>query len=212
MRRLLLAWMLLLVGSAMVFASDAQAEDSPQAHTIVRAGTIEAGLVAGYLQGNETFTSVSSNRSALYVLPRIGMVLTPEVGKGFFAGNLELLFEPLYAHYFKPFGASAAGGSLVFKYNFLSFGRWMPYWDVGLGMLWTNLAPRIPEQSTQFNFVTESGPGLHYFVTERVALTIGVRFHHISNADIGDRNLGLNSTLAYAGISVFWPRFIERIP
>jgi len=212
MRRLLLAWVLLLVGSAMAFASDAQAEDSPQAHTIVRAGTIEAGLVTGYLQGNETFTSVSSNRSALYVLPRIGMVLTPEIGKGFFAGNLELLFEPLYAHYFKPFGASAAGGSLVFKYNLLSFGRWMPYWDFGLGMLWTNLAPRIPEQSTQFNFVMESGPGLHYFATERVALTIGVRFHHISNADIGDRNLGLNSVLAYAGISVFWPRSSERVP
>lgn len=212
MRRLPLAWVLMLVGTAMAFGPDAQAEDSPQARTIVRAGTIEAGLMTGYLQGNEAFTSVSSNRSALYVLPRIGMVLTPEVGKGFFAGNLELLFEPLYAHYFKPFGASAAGGSLVLKYNFLSFGRWMPYWDVGLGILWTNLAPRIPEQSTQFNFVSESGPGLHYFATERVALTIGVRFHHISNADIGDRNLGLNATLAYAGISVFLPRFIERLP
>src|SRR5713101_9234564 len=201
MRRLLLAWVLLFVGSAMVFASDAQAEDSPQARTIVRAGTIEAGLAAGYLQGNETFTSVSSNRSALYVLPRIGMVLTPEVGKGFFAGNLELLFEPLYAHYFKPFGASAAGGSFVFKYNFLSFGRWMPYWDVGLGMLWTNLAPRIREQSTTFNFVLESGPGVHYFVTEKVAFMIGTRFHHISNAGLGNRNLGLNSILGYAGVS-----------
>jgi lipid A 3-O-deacylase len=212
MRRLPLAWAFLLVGTAMAFASDAQAGDPPQAHTIVRAGTIEAGLVTGYLQGNDTFTAVSSNRSAVYVLPRIGMVLTPAVGSGFFAGNLELLLEPLYAHYFKPFGASAAGGALVFKYNFLSFGRWMPYWDVGLGMLWTNLAPRIEEQSTPFNFVLESGPGLQYFVTERVALTIGVRFHHISNGDIGDRNLGLNGTLAYAGISVFWPRFIEQLP
>jgi hypothetical protein len=73
-------------------------------------------------------------------------------------------------------------------------------------MLWTNLAPRIPEQSTQFNFVVESGPGLHYFATEQVALMIGVRFHHISNADIGDRNRGLNGTLAYTGISVFLPR------
>ena len=212
MRRLPLAWVLMHIVMVMAFASDAQAEDSPQARAIVRAGTIEAGLAAGYVQGNEAFTSISSNRSALYVLPRIGMVLTPEVGSRFFAGNLELLLEPFDAHYFKPFGASAAGGALVLKYNFLSFGRWMPYWDLGLGMLWTNLAPRIPEQSTQVNFVTESGPGLHYFVTERVALTIGVRFHHISNADIGDRNLGLNSTLAYAGISVFGPRFIERIP
>src|SRR2546427_1864099 len=134
MRRLPLAWVLMHIVMVMAFASDAQAEDSPQARAIVRAGTIEAGLAAGYVQGNEAFTSISSNRSALYVLPRIGMVLTPEVGRGFFAGNLELLFEPLYAHYFKPFGASAAGGSFVFKYNFLSFGRWMPYWDLGLGM------------------------------------------------------------------------------
>src|SRR2546425_1314440 len=105
MRRLPLAWVLMHIVMVMAFASDAQAEDSPQARAIVRAGTIEAGLAAGYVQGNEAFTSISSNRSALYVLPRIGMVLTPEVARGFFAGNLELLFEPLYAHYFKPFGA-----------------------------------------------------------------------------------------------------------
>jgi hypothetical protein len=150
-------------------------------------------------------TSVSGNRSAVFVLPRIGRVLTSEMGKGLFAGNLELLVEPLYAHYFKPFGATAAGGSLVFKYNFLSFGRWMPYWDIGLGMLWTDLAPRIREQSTTFNFVLESGPGVHYFVTEKVAFMIGTRFHHISNAGLGDRNLGLNSILGYAGVSVFLP-------
>ena len=114
--------------------------------------------------------------------------------------------EPLYAHYFKPFGATAAGGSLLFKYNFLAFGRWMPFWDVGLGMLWTNLAPRIPEQSTPFNFVLETGPGVQYFATEKLALTIGVRYHHISNARIGDRDLGLNSILAYMGISVFLPQ------
>jgi len=162
--------------------------------------------MTGYLQGAEVLTSRSSNRSALYVLPRIGTVLTREVGKGLFSGNFELLLEPLYAHYFKPFGASAAGGSVLFKYNFLAFGRWMPFWDLGLGMLWTDLAPRIPEQSTPFNFVLESGPGVAYFATERVALTMGVRFHHISNAGIGDRNLGLNSTLGYMGISFFLPR------
>src|SRR5207245_4634968 len=109
-------------------------------------------------------------------------------------------FEPLYAHYWEPFHASAAGGSALFKYNFLTFGRWMPFWDLGLGMLWTDLAPRIPEQSEQFNFVLESGPGAQYFMTESIALTVGARVHHISNAHIGDRNLGLNSYLGYVGI------------
>src|SRR5436309_4663998 len=184
----------------------AESSDSVQARDIVRRGTWEAGLAVGYLQGLDVFTSVSANRSAVYALPRLGRVVTPIIGKSFYEGNLELLLEPLYAHYFNPFGATAAGGSLLFKYNFLAFGRWMPFWDVGLGMLWTNLAPRIPEQSTPFNFVLETGPGVQYFATEKLALTIGVRYHHISNARIGDRDLGLNSILAYMGISVFLPQ------
>ena len=95
---------------------------------------------------------------------------------------------------------------LHLKYNFLSFGRWMPFWDTGAGMIWTNLAPRIPEQSTQFEFVLETGPGVHYFMTDTVTLTTGVRLHHISNGGLGDRNTGINAILPYVGISVFLPR------
>lgn len=133
------------------------------------------------------------------------MVVTDPIGAGFLTGNVELLVEPLFARFTQPFAAEAAGGSLVMKYNLLSFGRWMPFWDFGAGMLWTNLAPRIQEQSTPFNFVLESGPGVHYFMTDILTLTLGVRFHHISNADIGDRNGGLNAVLSHVGVSVFWP-------
>src|SRR3989449_3104630 len=151
---------LLVILVLMFFASIAQAESlssAIQARDVVKRGSLEIGLMSGYLQGNEILTSTSSNRSALYILPRAAMVMTPELGSRFYAGNLAVGLEPLYAHYFNPFGATAAGGSLLFKYNFLAFGRWMPFWDVGLGMLWTNLAPRIPEQSTPFNFVLETG-------------------------------------------------------
>ena len=198
-----------IVCMAIFLPTESQAESpssGPQARETVQRGALEIGVMGGYLQGSDVLTSVSSNRSAVYALPRVGVVATPEVGSGFYAGNLELLLEPLYAHYLEPFTATAAGGSVLFKYNFLGFGRWMPFWDLGLGMLWTNLAPRIPEQSTQFNFVLESGPGVQYFATERIALTLGVRFHHISNAQLGDRNKGLNSTLGYAGVSLFFPR------
>ncbi|MEO7859861.1 MAG: acyloxyacyl hydrolase, partial [Nitrospirales bacterium] len=104
-----------------------------------------------------------------------------------------------------PFSASAFGGTLMVKYNFLDFGRWMPFWDAGAGMVWTDLGPRIPEQSTQFNFVLQTGPGVSYFVTESTAVTLGIRFHHISNAGIGNRNIGLNSTLFMVGVSFFTP-------
>ena len=144
--------------------------------------------------------------NAIYVLPQLGLVLTDELGSGMLvAGNVEGLIEPMAAHYYEPFSASAFGGSLVVKYNFLSFGRWMPFWDAGAGMLWTDLAPRIPEQSTQFNFILQTGPGVSYFVSENWAITTGIRFHHISNANIGDRNTGLNAWLFNLGVSFFSP-------
>ncbi|MCA9420990.1 MAG: acyloxyacyl hydrolase [Nitrospira sp.] len=172
----------------------------------VTKGTLEFGLLTGYWQGNNLFGNApSSNRNAVYVLPQMGQVLTDEIGTGWAAGNVELLIEPLAAHYYEPFSASAFGGSLVVKYNFLDFGRWMPFWDGGAGMLWTDLGPRIPEQSTQFNFVLQTGPGVSYFLTKHMAVTVGFRFHHISNAGIGERNIGLNAWLLNAGVSFFTP-------
>ena len=188
----------------LVFSSMAHAEF--EARDTVKKGTIELGVLAGYWKENSLDgTKPSSNQRAVFVLPQIGMVLTDAFDAGWATGNIELLAEPLGAHYSKPFSASAFGGSLVLKYNFLSFGRWMPFWDLGAGMLWTDLAPRIPEQSQEFNFVLETGPGLQYFITEQFALTSSVRYHHISNANTGERNVGLNAWLFSGGFSFFFP-------
>lgn len=177
------------------------------AREILKSGTVELGLAGGFWQAVDFVNNPpSTDRSAVFVLPKIGMIVTDELRAGFLSGNLELAVEPLFARFTKPFPAEAAGGAWVIKYNLLSFGRWVPFWDAGAGMLWTNLAPRIPEQSTPFNFVLETGPGVHYFLTKSLTLTAGVRYHHISNADIGQRNTGLNAALPYFGISWFFPR------
>ena len=127
--------------------------------------------------------------------------MTDELGAGMLSGNLEVLAEPFYGRFKNSFSADAAGASLVMKYNLLSFGRWVPFWDAGVGLLWTDLAPRIAEDSSQVNFVLQTGPGVQYFTTARMAVTVGVRYHHISNAGIGQRNLGLDAVLPYAGAS-----------
>ena len=197
-------WVMSLI-FLVLFAGFASGEDL-NARTRVTKGTLEYGLLGGFWKGNNLFQNApSANRRAIYILPQLGQVLTEEWGSGLLAGNVELLIEPMAAHYYEPFSASAFGGSLVLKYNFLSFGRWMPFWDGGAGMLWTDLAPRIPEQSTQFNFILQTGPGVSYFVSENWAITAGLRFHHISNANIGDRNTGLNAWLFNLGVSFFSP-------
>ena len=174
------------------------------AREVMRKGTFELGGAVGYAQGTTAIGAAeSANRSAVFVMPRAGMILTEPLGRNWWQGNVELMIEPVFARFTKPFAAEAVGGSFVLKYNVLSFGRWVPFWDVGAGMVWTNLAPRIPEQSTQFEFVLETGPGLQYFVTDRMTWLMGVRLHHISNSNLGDRNTGINGVLPYIGLSFF---------
>lgn len=127
--------------------------------------------------------------------------MTDETDAGTLSGNLQVLVEPFYGRFTNRFSADTVGASLVMKYNLLSFGRWVPFWDVGVGALWTDLAPRIAENSSQVNFALQTGPGVQYLATTRMALTFGVRYHHISNAGIGERNLGLDAVLPYAGVS-----------
>ena len=184
----------------------AVAQSSFEARNVLTKGTVELGGTLGYAQGTTAVgNGPSANRSAVFVMPRLGVVLTDPLGSSWWQGNVEFLVQPLFARFTQPFAAEAAGGSFLLKYNFLSFGRWVPFWDVGAGMIWTNLAPRIPEQSTQYELVLETGPGVHYFMTDRITLTMGVRLHHISNANLGDRNTGINAVLPYIGISFFTP-------
>ena len=103
----------------------------------------------------------SSSRRGILVMPRLGMVVTDEVDAGVLSGNLEVLLEPVYGRFKNTFTGHAAGASLVVKYNLLSFGRWVPFWDVGVGVLWTDLAPRIAENSSQVNFALRQDPAFN---------------------------------------------------
>ena len=87
----------------------AQAQLSePVARGVVGKGAVEAGLLGGFYQATTLIGDADSdNRSAFYALPQIGLVLTDEFEAGDWSGNVTVLLEPLLAHYFEPFSASA---------------------------------------------------------------------------------------------------------
>lgn len=192
----------LLLG--IMLGTPAQSFAAVEAQNIINAGSIELGIQGGYWQaftglGNST----NPNRSAYFVLPQIGYVVTDKIELGYFSGAIEVLAEPVGADFHEPFSATLLGFSIVGRYNFLAFGRWMPYWDFGMGVSWTDLAPRVSEQSTPFEFLLETGPGLQYFITQEFAITGALRLHHISNANIGSRNTGINAVLGLIGVSYY---------
>jgi hypothetical protein len=55
----------------------------------------------------------------------------------------------------------------------------------------------------KFAFVGEAGGGVRIFTSERRAVTLGVRFHHLSNGDRSGANRGLNNFVIYGGFSIF---------
>ena len=95
-------------------------------------------------------------------------------------------------------GVTPAGLQL----DFANGSKVHPFIHVNGGFLGFNKAVPI-EDSGRFAFVGEAGGGVRVFTSERRAVTLGVRFHHISNGNISGSNRGLNQFVIYAGFSIF---------
>jgi hypothetical protein len=77
-----------------------------------------------------------------------------------------------------------------------------PFAHVNGGFLYFNKEVPI-EDSGHFAFVGEAGGGVRIFTSDKRAVSVGVRFHHISNGDRAGSNRGLNQFVVYAGFSIF---------
>lgn len=99
--------------------------------------------------------------------------------------------------------AYGAGVSpLGLQLDFANGSRIHPFAHVNAGFL--GFTKEVPiEDSGKFAFTLEGGGGVRIFTSERRAVSLGVRFHHISNGDRSGSNRGLNQFVFYAGFSVF---------
>jgi hypothetical protein len=177
------------------------ADPTPQ----ITVGTQEVGLTAGYilphlLKGEKSKTE----QSGPAFMPSWMMTLTDPIGDSWYRGQVSLGGEMVYIQFQEPFLTHGVGFTPKIKYTFVAQGRIRPYAEFAGGPFWTDLAGKIPEQSGQFNFILTAGFGVSYFLTDRAALNAGYRFQHISNADTGRSNVGLNSSLPFTGFSFYF--------
>jgi opacity protein-like surface antigen len=77
--------------------------------------------------------------------------------------------------------------------------RWIPYTQAGLGLTSTDIDRQIVGQP--FNFNLDLGAGTRYLLSEHWALNLEYRFQHISNANTGTHNLGINAHGPILGVS-----------
>jgi hypothetical protein len=76
--------------------------------------------------------------------------------------------------------------------------NWRAYLGGAAGVVWFTREVPVAE-SRAFNYTFEFGAGLRWEYRPRESLRIGVKLHHLSNADTAERNPGLDAAVVLVG-------------
>lgn len=96
--------------------------------------------------------------------------------------------------------ALAGGAGVVFRHHIFQAGETSLFIDVAASLF--EASERVPAEGTRWNYATQTGLGIVHGSGPGPNLLLGVRFFHLSNADMhgDDRNPALNGVGAYAGV------------
>lgn len=95
------------------------------------------------------------------------------------------------------FGAAPVG----FQVNARPHPRVQPFLSASTGVLY--FVDSIPDRrGKQFNFTVDFGAGVQITVADHLHLTLGYRYHHLSNGYRGKINPGVDANLLYIGTAV----------
>ncbi len=159
----------------------------------------------------------------------IGKMLTLSHGRGLLRGQTEYLmeFEPFWLGDFPAYTGTAtfyqtgdppsqgtigttAGNNhgvdvtpMLFRYRFTQNKHLTPYVQLGGGLLLT--AHDFPAyKSSHINFTPQAGIGVHLRTREKQAIELGVNVVHISNADMGATDPGVQQSLIFRVGYTWW--------
>ena len=96
--------------------------------------------------------------------------------------------------------AVAGGAGVVFRHHLFHAGETSFFVDVAASLF--EASERVPSEGTRWNYATQTGIGVVHGTGGGPNLLLGVRFFHLSNADMhgNDRNPALNGVSAYVGV------------
>lgn len=117
-----------------------------------------------------------------------------------FSVELELLGMGV----FQEVGKDAAGADLnvLFRWHFWRSAdeRVTVFADAGIGF--SLFSQEVPDGGSNFNFAPQAGVGASFDLGGDVRLLAGLRWLHLSNARTTETNNGLDTLLAYCGVSL----------
>jgi len=175
----------------------------------VPAARSQAGPEAGgheiqFWTGGGRGVNLSTSSTGVWnVGVRYGWVLTKPHGPSFLRGSFEYAVDVVPIFWvFQPANTAYGFGlnPIALKWNFQERGRVVPYLEFGGGTLFTD--KDVPSNSSRVNFTSGGAFGVH-ILRERLNWSLEVRFMHISNSGLANRNIGINSLQGRIGVGWF---------
>jgi lipid A 3-O-deacylase len=154
--------------------------------------------------GGHSVAGGTSDSSVWNVGLRYGWILTRPHGPGFLKGRFEYTLDavPLFVVFQRYNTAYGAGfNPLGLKWDFAARGRIEPYFELNGGVLFTN--HQVPTGTSAVNFTPSAALGMH-LLGDKHALSVEVRYLHISNAGLSDPNPGINTVEVRVGVGKFF--------
>lgn len=190
-------------------ASDDSLEPNPNvvSHAIAQAEPSESSTPERFGAVGQNYWYVQAGPSISYDPDDDGFAAFGLAGAGitdFFAHGHSINLELNKLKFIQP-GDDAVGLNLglILRWHFVREETWSLYVDGGAGFLVTN--EDVPaDGGSQFNFTPQVGGGATFRMRNQEHLMVGLRWHHISNAELYQPNPGRDSILLYVGY--MWPR------
>ena len=159
----------------------------------------ELGLISGYGKGSVYEGSYQVIPFILHIGIDAKVFFSNLVGH---KGTLSFVIEPQFNRVTEPEKDIEFGIGVGVQYSYPLAERFSPYIVGVVGPHYLNLATET--QARGFIFSCTIGAGSYFFLTKDIALNIGYRLRHMSNAYTRSPNHGIDSNFAIAGLSVFF--------
>lgn len=197
----------ILLPSELTAASDYLLEPNVAGSAIAQAEPHERSAPERFGTVGQNYWYVQAGPSISYDPDDDGFAAFGLAGAGitdFFAHGHSINLELNKLKFIQP-GDDAVGLNigLILRWHFVREETWSLYVDGGAGFLVTS--EDVPaDGGSQFNFTPQVGGGATFRMRNEEHLMVGLRWHHISNAELYQPNPGRDSILLYVGY--MWPR------
>jgi opacity protein-like surface antigen len=200
--------MLFLLSLRLCGAAERDAANgSPEAslpEDLFHSGRYEAAFINGVFFSPFGPTHNRPTINYTYTGLQLGYMLGDVKGDGWRRGNFEVAGEAFGSAILDGAGTYISGGTLWLRYNIVprGFSALVPFAQAGAGMVSTDIDHDVVGEP--FNFNLDLSLGVRYFVGRNWSINLEYRYQHISNADLGRHNLGINADGPFLGVSYFF--------